>query len=70
MDFDVIQDTKDGSLAMGSGTYQRITDVNADGVTDYDYFFSVRGIELPAPIDYRTTRFIGSLNYQDRQWYL
>jgi hypothetical protein len=65
---DVFQDTKDGSQAMGSGTYQRISDVNGDGITDYDYFFSLRGVELPAPVDFRTTRYTGSLNYQAEKW--
>ena len=44
-----------GQQPLGSGTYERITDVNGDGTTDYDYFFSIRGVELPATIDYDTT---------------
>jgi len=70
LEIDASQDVRDGTLAMGSGTYQRITDVNGDGITDYDYFFSVRGLELPAPIDYRTTMLTGSLNYQARKWFV
>jgi len=70
VDFDATQDSRDGTLPLGSGTYQRITDVNGDGTTDYDYFFSVRGVELPAPIEYKTTRFSGSLNYQRKGWFV
>ncbi len=43
-----------GTQPLGSGSYQRITDVDGDGSTDYDYFFSIRGLELPATIDYDT----------------
>lgn len=31
-----------GLQPLGSGSYQRITDVDGDGATDYDYFFSIR----------------------------
>lgn len=69
-DVNVSQETRDGLQALGSGTYQRISDVNGDGDTDYDYFFSVRGIELPGIVDYRTTRFTAAANYQNRRWFL
>ena len=52
---DLIEISKRGNQPLGNGTYQRITDVNGDGMTDYDYFFSIRGTELAAPIDYNTT---------------
>lgn len=67
---DVYQEKRRGSQALGSGTYQRITDVNGDGQTDSDYFFAVRGIELPAPIEYRTTRFVGSAGYVAEDYFL
>jgi len=63
LDFDVQTERRNGNLALGSGTYQRISDVNGDGITDYDYFFSVRGLEMPAPVEYRTTRVEASGGY-------
>jgi hypothetical protein len=67
---DLSHEMRDGTQALGSGTYQRITDVDGDGTTDYDYYFSVRGVELPAVIDYRTTRFDASANYTSKSWFV
>lgn len=60
---------RDGQDASGSGTYQRITDVNGDGQTNYDYFFSVRGIEIPATVEYRTTNVNASAAYAAEKWF-
>lgn len=60
---------KRGNQPLGNGTYQRITDVNGDGMTDYDYFFSIRGTELAAPIDYNTQQTGISANYRSGNWF-
>ncbi|HHN74888.1 MAG TPA: hypothetical protein ENK10_06620 [Acidobacteria bacterium] len=65
----VYQEQRRGTQALGSGTYQRITDVNGDGLTDSDYYFAVRGVELPAPIEYRTTRVVGSTGYTAEKYF-
>ncbi len=69
-DFDARVEDRNGMQALGTGTYQRVTDVNSDTVTDSDYFFAVRGIEIPAMIDYRTTRYEGSAQFKDRGWFM
>lgn len=58
-----------GTQPLGSGTYQRITDVDADGATDYDYFFSIRGVELPAIVDYDTVNTSVSALYRQDRWF-
>lgn|GEM_PF-5195253 len=60
---------REGMQPLGSGSYQRITDVDGDGRQDYDYFFSVRGIELPAPIDTATSRTSASVRYRADRWF-
>jgi hypothetical protein len=67
--FDARVEDRVGAQALGTGTYQRITDVNGDGTTDSDYFFSVRGIEIPARIDFRTSRYEGSARYRGKKWF-
>lgn len=62
-------EVRSGTQALGTGTYQRITDVNGDGITDADHFFSVRGLEIPMPIDYETSRYEASARYRDRRWF-
>jgi hypothetical protein len=69
-DVDVKHELREGNQPIGSGTYQRISDVNGDGITDYDYFFSVRGIELPGPIDYQTTTVDAKTSYKKKNWFL
>jgi len=58
-----------GIKPLGNAAYQRITDVDGDGSTDYDYFFSLRGLELPATIDYTTTQTTGSAAYRNDRWF-
>ncbi len=58
-----------GIQPLGSGTYQRITDVDGDGSTDYDYFFSVRGLELPATVDYDTINTSLWARYRKDRWF-
>ena len=69
IDIDAYTETRDGTQALGTGTYQRITDVDGNGVTDYDYFFSARGIELPAILDYRTTRYDAKAHFGEERWF-
>jgi len=58
-----------GVRPLGNGAYQRITDVDGDGSTDYDYFFSNRGIELQAPADYTTDTTRASARYSKGKWF-
>ena len=58
-----------GRHALGSGTYQRITDVDNDGTTDYDYFFSVRGVELAAPSNYTSSLAKAWVGYRTEHWF-
>jgi MtrB/PioB family decaheme-associated outer membrane protein len=58
-----------GTQPLGSGSYQRITDVDGDGSTDYDYFFSIRGLELPAPIEFDTLNTSLAANYRQDRWF-
>ncbi|MFQ5527713.1 MAG: MtrB/PioB family outer membrane beta-barrel protein, partial [Thermoanaerobaculia bacterium] len=67
--FDYQRHASRGTQPLGSGTYQRITDVDGDGATDYDYFFSIRGIELPAMIEYDTQNTSIWANYRQDRWF-
>jgi len=67
--FTAKEEKRTGAQGLGSGTYQRVTDVNNDGQTDSDYYFSVRGIELPALIDIRTTLLLARANYHAENWF-
>lgn len=66
---DYKENNMSGSQALGSGTYQRITDVNGDGRTDYDYFFSIRGVELAAPSNYTTAQTKAWVGYRQDKWF-
>ncbi|MFQ5790124.1 MAG: MtrB/PioB family outer membrane beta-barrel protein [Acidobacteriota bacterium] len=66
---DFSREWRDGLRAAGSGTYQRITDINGDGRTDFDYLFSLRGMEVPATVDYVTTRVSADANYSNGRWF-
>jgi MtrB/PioB family decaheme-associated outer membrane protein len=67
--FDYQRHESRGQQPLGSGTYARITDVNGDGVTDYDYFFSVRGVELPSTVEYDTTNATLWASYRQDKWF-
>lgn len=67
--YDYQQHDSRGTQPLGSGSYQRITDVDGDGATDYDYFFSVRGLELPATVDYTTVNTSLWARYRKDRWF-
>lgn len=69
LDLDASVETRNGIQPLGTGTYQRITDVNGDGVGDYDYVFSNRGVELPGIVDYRTTRLSAGTSHLGDGWF-
>ena len=63
------QHSSRGLQPLGTGTYQRITDVDGDGATDYDYFFSIRGLELPGAVEYDTTNMSLWARYREDGWF-
>lgn len=67
--FDYQRHESRGTQPLGSGSYQRITDVDGDGATDYDYFFSIRGQELPATVEYDTVNTGLWAQYQHERWF-